>query len=262
MRYSFLVSVTYCHTFVSPGIGADLQAFLPLSVLMTEDLPTLGYPTNPTQVTCFLLLKRESCLSKEKRAPFPKGFVTLAWKASVGYSFERNCTHFLVTDAGIRSHLFKRSTICFCFPISNTFLSKCLHRVPMGSLASRTSMSTSELSITLNSSDQILLDCPFCTLLGISFPPLPPSSTSPAWKSISPSLLVVKGTAPSSFCSISAESLGFFLRRQFLGSSSRLILPATRFAAPTFWLSCFACNLSHCNLCTLNTAVLGSSFCF
>lgn len=101
MRYIFLVSVTYCHTFVSPGIGADLQAFLPLSVLMTEDLPTLGYPTKPTQVTCFLLLKRESCLSKEKRAPFPKGFVTLAWKASVGYSFERNWTHFLVTDAGI-----------------------------------------------------------------------------------------------------------------------------------------------------------------
>ena len=36
------MSVTYCHTFVSPGTGATLHTFFDDSALMTEDLPTLG----------------------------------------------------------------------------------------------------------------------------------------------------------------------------------------------------------------------------
>lgn len=35
-------SVIYCHTFVSPGMGATVQTFFFLSVLMIEDLPVFG----------------------------------------------------------------------------------------------------------------------------------------------------------------------------------------------------------------------------
>mmetsp|Transcript_5068 Transcript_5068/g.17617 ORF Transcript_5068/g.17617 Transcript_5068/m.17617 type:complete len:200 (-) Transcript_5068:1164-1763(-) len=42
MRKTRLVSVMYCHTLVSPGMGAVLHTFFVLSVLMTELLPTLG----------------------------------------------------------------------------------------------------------------------------------------------------------------------------------------------------------------------------
>jgi hypothetical protein len=47
------MSVMYCHTFVSPGIGATLQLFFFTSVLMTLLLPTFGYPMNPTLI-CYL----------------------------------------------------------------------------------------------------------------------------------------------------------------------------------------------------------------
>ena len=40
-------------TLVSPGIGATLHTFFCLRVLMIEDLPVLGYPTNPMDI-CFL----------------------------------------------------------------------------------------------------------------------------------------------------------------------------------------------------------------
>jgi hypothetical protein len=36
------ISVMYCHTLVSPGMGATVQTFLLRSVLMMEDLPVLG----------------------------------------------------------------------------------------------------------------------------------------------------------------------------------------------------------------------------
>lgn len=32
-----------------------MQTFLVLSVLITEDLPTFGYPTNPTEMACLSL---------------------------------------------------------------------------------------------------------------------------------------------------------------------------------------------------------------
>jgi hypothetical protein len=48
---------------VSPAIGATTQTFFFLRVLMILDLPTLGYPTIPTE-TCFLSeWSDENCLS-------------------------------------------------------------------------------------------------------------------------------------------------------------------------------------------------------
>ena len=44
--------MTYCQTFVSPGIGATLQTLVFLRVLITELFPTFGYPINPTLI-CF-----------------------------------------------------------------------------------------------------------------------------------------------------------------------------------------------------------------
>ena len=42
-------------TLVSPGMGAVLHTRFLRSVLMMDDLPTLGYPKKPT-LTCFLSL--------------------------------------------------------------------------------------------------------------------------------------------------------------------------------------------------------------
>jgi hypothetical protein len=36
------MSVTYCHTLVSPGMGATEHTFFDLRLLMMEDLPVLG----------------------------------------------------------------------------------------------------------------------------------------------------------------------------------------------------------------------------
>jgi len=36
------MSVMYCHTLVSPGMGATLHTFFFINALMTEDLPTFG----------------------------------------------------------------------------------------------------------------------------------------------------------------------------------------------------------------------------
>jgi hypothetical protein len=42
MRYIRFMRVIYCHTFVSPGIGATVQTFFFRRVFMIEDLPVLG----------------------------------------------------------------------------------------------------------------------------------------------------------------------------------------------------------------------------
>lgn len=41
--------------------------FFVRSVLITDDLPTLGYPTNPTDIACLSLFKRENCLNTDRR---------------------------------------------------------------------------------------------------------------------------------------------------------------------------------------------------
>lgn len=42
IKYIRFISVMYCHTFVSPGMGAMVQTFFLRSVLMMEDFPVLG----------------------------------------------------------------------------------------------------------------------------------------------------------------------------------------------------------------------------
>ena len=44
------IRAMYCQTFVSPGIGAALQHFLPIREFMTLDFPVLGYPITPTDI--------------------------------------------------------------------------------------------------------------------------------------------------------------------------------------------------------------------
>jgi len=83
----------YCQILVSPGIGATVQTFFFLMVLMILDLPTLGYPMNPTEI-CFLSEWRtENCLKSWIRDPFPKELLMEAWNAMVGADNERCLTH-------------------------------------------------------------------------------------------------------------------------------------------------------------------------
>jgi len=51
-------------------------------------------------------------------------------------------------QVGIRSHLFNTSTKCLCAQFFFIYCSRCLQRVPSGSLASNTCIITSLLSIT------------------------------------------------------------------------------------------------------------------
>lgn len=69
---------------VSPGTGATRQTLPLLTVLITLDLPTFGYPTNPTEI-CFL--SAWSCPNWRRSwmsAPLPNAWRGLAWNASVG----------------------------------------------------------------------------------------------------------------------------------------------------------------------------------
>lgn len=105
-------SVMYCHTFVSPGMGATLHTCFFFSVLMMLLLPTFGYPMNPTEI-CFLsLCSSASCRSRSNSAALPKQCWKDAWYASVGYSSDSSATHFFVHHVGTRSHLFSTNTRC------------------------------------------------------------------------------------------------------------------------------------------------------
>jgi hypothetical protein len=44
------IKAIYCQTFVSPGMGAALQHFLPIKELITLDFPVFGYPMTPTEI--------------------------------------------------------------------------------------------------------------------------------------------------------------------------------------------------------------------
>jgi hypothetical protein len=74
--------------------------FFVRSALMTELLPTLGYPMNPTLMAFLSDRSRASWRSRLRSEPLPKGLVTLAWKASVGNSRDRVWSQRLVTQAG------------------------------------------------------------------------------------------------------------------------------------------------------------------
>ena len=98
----------------------------------------------------------KSCM----RAFFPKGFVTDAWNARVGYSFDKVCTHFLATQDGTRSHLFISNIKCLFARFFLSSFSRGIHLVPIGSRASITSTMISELSTTLYNSCQIRFEVP------------------------------------------------------------------------------------------------------
>lgn len=51
-------------TLVSPGMGATLQTFFFISELMTELLPTLGYPMKPTLICFFSECSLPNCRSR------------------------------------------------------------------------------------------------------------------------------------------------------------------------------------------------------
>lgn len=46
-----------------------MLTFFVLNVLMTDDFPTFGYPTNPTEIACLSLFKRANCLKTESKEP-------------------------------------------------------------------------------------------------------------------------------------------------------------------------------------------------
>lgn len=66
LLFGYELDTDYMFTFVSPAIGATVQTFFFLSVLMTELLPTLGYPINPTLI-CFLSMCNCKCESDEHK---------------------------------------------------------------------------------------------------------------------------------------------------------------------------------------------------
>lgn len=79
----------YCQILVSPGIGATLQTFFFRNVLIMEDLPTLGYPINPTEICLRSECNDENCRNKLIKLPLPKELVIEAWNAIVGYDFDK-----------------------------------------------------------------------------------------------------------------------------------------------------------------------------
>lgn len=128
------------------------------------------------------LLTFPNCLRSWMREPLPKELVKLAWKARVGYSCDKTATHrfwfkykqsttqsfniktesasksqnqrwtfcknLTVTQVGMRSHLFNTKIRCFQGFSFFRYASMLLERVPMGSRASSTWMTTSDESIT------------------------------------------------------------------------------------------------------------------
>lgn len=49
-----------------------LNTFLVRSVLITDDFPTFGYPTKPTDTACLSLFRRANCLRTERSDPWNK----------------------------------------------------------------------------------------------------------------------------------------------------------------------------------------------
>ncbi len=187
----------YCHTLVSPAIGATLHTFFFLNALMTELLPVFGYPINPTLICFRSLCSLPNCRKSWMRAPLPNGFVRLAWNAKVGCSWDKIAIHFCfklyrlfyilvklflkiftVIHVGTKSHLFNTKIMCLWLFSFCIYCSTCLHRVPSGLRASSTWIITSDESITLYNSPQILLLWPALNKANIASSLVPPLSTT------------------------------------------------------------------------------------
>jgi hypothetical protein len=114
--WRYLLKLTYCHTLVSPGMGATVHTFFFRSVLIIDDFPVFGPPISPTDI-CFLSECRlENCRRSCIREPLPNEFVILAWKAKVGCSFDRWRTHaaYGKLSATLVSSTGNRKVICVC----------------------------------------------------------------------------------------------------------------------------------------------------
>ena len=44
--------------------------FFVRNVLITDDFPTFGYPTNPTDIACLSAFNRANCLRTDKSEPY------------------------------------------------------------------------------------------------------------------------------------------------------------------------------------------------
>lgn len=89
-----LVIVIYYQTFVSPGIGATLQQAFFIRALITDDLPTLGYPINPTEIDFLFLWRTSNYFKSWIKLPLPNGFCLEAWNAMQGKDCCKYLTHF------------------------------------------------------------------------------------------------------------------------------------------------------------------------
>lgn len=68
----------------------------------------------PILMVYLSLWKLSNYLKRLINDPFPKGEFILAWYATVGYSYDNTCNHFLVMRVGIRSILLSIRIWCFC----------------------------------------------------------------------------------------------------------------------------------------------------
>jgi hypothetical protein len=75
IKYIRFIKVTYCQTFVSPGMGATVATFFFLSVLIMDDFPVFGYPIRPTEICLRAECSVENCRNNVIKEPFPKEFV-------------------------------------------------------------------------------------------------------------------------------------------------------------------------------------------
>lgn len=49
--------------------GERMVTFLVRNVLITDDFPTFGYPTKPTDIACLSLFNLANCLSTDRSEP-------------------------------------------------------------------------------------------------------------------------------------------------------------------------------------------------
>lgn len=79
---------------------------------MTLDLPTFGYPMNPTEIAFLSLRRRAICRSRLMSAPLPNAFVRPERNARIGNSELSRRIHARVTRGGTRSTLFSSRMRC------------------------------------------------------------------------------------------------------------------------------------------------------
>ena len=80
---------------------------------MTDDLPTFGYPTKPTEDILFVHSQTTELSKERKHSAFTERIAHRRVESNRGI-LETVCNHLLVTQAGTKSTLFKRRIMCLC----------------------------------------------------------------------------------------------------------------------------------------------------